>query len=96
MDTRELHHAGGSPLFVDSIITQHNVTGAGLLFVMVTYESERVSRTNWTNDAMTTGFSGPLRFSLLSLFFVILSISVVLNIHKSKSLRNFPYQVLPF
>ena len=40
VDTRELRHAGGSPLFVDSIITQHNVTGAGLLFVMVTCESE--------------------------------------------------------
>ena len=40
VDTRELRHAGGSPLFVDSIITQHNVTGAGLLFVMVMCESE--------------------------------------------------------
>ena len=44
----------------------------------------RVSRNIWTNDAMTSGFSGPLRFILLSLFFVILSISEVLNIHKLK------------
>ena len=33
VDTRELRHAGVSPLFVDSnqAVTQYNVTGAGLL-----------------------------------------------------------------
>ena len=38
---------------------------------------------------MTSGFSGPLRFSLLSLFFVILSISEGLNVHKSLKLKEF-------
>ena len=46
VDTCELRHAGVSPLFVDSNqgITQHNVTGAGILLtVILTCESEEES-----------------------------------------------------
>jgi len=57
MDTCELRHAGVSPLFVDSNqgITQHNVTGVGILLtVILTCESLRVRR-------RVSGITGPMK-----------------------------------
>ena len=63
-------HNGVSPLFVGSKASLNIVLeGRGYFLRWWRVRVMRVSRTNWTNDAMTSGFSGLLRFSLLSLFF---------------------------
>ena len=95
VDTRELRHAGISPLFVDSNqgVTQYNVTGAGLLitdlYVWVWEWGELVEETGpmkpWRQVT-----SGPLRFRPLSLF-LLSSLSSVKPKSLSIFLRNFPY-----
>ena len=93
VDTRELRHAGISPLFVDSnqAVTQYNVTGAGLLITdLYVWEWGELVEVTGPMKPWRQVTSGPLRFRPLSLF-LLSSLSSVKPKSLSIFLRNFPY-----